>query len=329
MKNENQFIENGKADVSSNAVNTERDSTRMAGTEPLAQRKEKDMGKGKRIVFTILAWIVSHFTLHIAFAAANNNNTPVGLIAIISICIAGAVYSFTGKKGKVEERSKNIETDNKKGKSMSDETNDESISTVAKEFIKKKESPNLASFNGHIQTEIEPKNRTGDIAINENKFYEQIWREIEENKTDLGLWAKCFSTCEGDENKTKALYVNERVLVLKENLQKQIIDQGRKAKEEANSETKICPEQALDNIEESITLDKFKKTISERPSFYSKFLKQFGYTLIKYEEEEKWAIHTEGSGVVMYINSYETLLTRILKIAKKNNALVSLLNGFI
>ena len=188
----------------------------MAGTEPLAQRKEKDMGKGKRIVFTILAWIVSHFTLHIAFAAANNNNPPVGLIAIISICIAGAVYSFTREKGKVEERSKSIETDNKKGKSMSDETNDESISTIAKEFIKQKESPNPASFNGHLQTEIAPKKQTGDIAINENELYEQIWREIEENKTDLGLWAKCFAKCEGDENKTKALYVNESVLFLKE-----------------------------------------------------------------------------------------------------------------
>lgn len=58
------------------------------------------MSKGKRIAFTILAWFVSHFTLHIAFAAANNNNPPDGLIAIINICVAGAVYYFTGGKDK-------------------------------------------------------------------------------------------------------------------------------------------------------------------------------------------------------------------------------------
>ena len=58
------------------------------------------MGKGKRIVFTILAWFVSHFTLYIAFAAVNYNTPPDGLIVIINICVAGAVYYFTGKKGK-------------------------------------------------------------------------------------------------------------------------------------------------------------------------------------------------------------------------------------
>jgi hypothetical protein len=71
-----------------------------------------------------------------------------------------------------------------------------------------------------------PKIDPPDVRANNNfdlehKLYEQIWREIEENKTDVGLWAKCFATCDGDENKTKALYVNKRVLVLKENLQKQ------------------------------------------------------------------------------------------------------------
>ena len=58
------------------------------------------MSKGKRIGFTILAWLVSHFSLHIAFAAVNNNNPPMGLIALINICVAGAVYYFTGGKDK-------------------------------------------------------------------------------------------------------------------------------------------------------------------------------------------------------------------------------------
>ena len=93
-----------------------------------------------------------------------------------------------------------------------------------------------------------PKIDPPDVRANNNfdlehKLYEQIWREIEENKTDVGLWAKCFATCDGDENKTKALYVNKRVLVLKENLQKQLLDQEREARvhkqaEEASTESR-------------------------------------------------------------------------------------------
>lgn len=59
--------------------------------------------------------------------------------------------------------------------------------------------------------------RTNEDTTYGNELYEQVWKEIEENRINLGLWAKCFSTCEGVENKTKALYINERLLILKEN----------------------------------------------------------------------------------------------------------------
>jgi hypothetical protein len=101
-----------------------------------------------------------------------------------------------------------------------------------KNITQKKSSPQPKSED----FKMKEKN---DITLNENELYEQIWREIEENKIDVGLWANCFAKCEGDENKTKALYVNKRILVLKEELKKQKIDQERKAKEEAEKEKTI------------------------------------------------------------------------------------------
>jgi hypothetical protein len=69
------------------------------------------------------------------------------------------------------------------------------------------------------------------ISKNEKELYEQIWKDIEENKVDVGLWAKCFADCDGDENKTKALYVNKKLAALKEELRKQVIDKEREAEE--------------------------------------------------------------------------------------------------
>jgi hypothetical protein len=46
------------------------------------------------------------------------------------------------------------------------------------------------------------------------EIYEQVWNEIEKNQTDVGLWAECFASCEGDETRTKALYMNKRISVI-------------------------------------------------------------------------------------------------------------------
>ena len=85
------------------------------------------------------------------------------------------------------------------------------INTFPKKIAIKEPFPQSKSEDSKTKEKIK-----STTAINENELYELIWKEIEENKTDIGLWAKCFAKCEGDENKTKALYVNERILFLKE-----------------------------------------------------------------------------------------------------------------
>ncbi len=46
--------------------------------------------------------------------------------------------------------------------------------------------------------------------MNEEEIYELISEEIESSSTKKGLWTKAFSESEGDEQKTKALYIKYR-----------------------------------------------------------------------------------------------------------------------
>ena len=48
----------------------------------------------KRVSLCILAWFVSHLTLYIGFTFATNN-PPVGLIALIDMCVSGLVFYLT------------------------------------------------------------------------------------------------------------------------------------------------------------------------------------------------------------------------------------------
>jgi len=45
----------------------------------------------------------------------------------------------------------------------------------------------------------------------EDSFYEIAWSEIQNNTTRKPLWAKLFSECDGDINKTQAKYISHRV----------------------------------------------------------------------------------------------------------------------
>ena len=57
------------------------------------------MSMGKRILLATLAWLVTHFTLHIAFAAVYDN-VPDGFIALVDFCVAGTVLYITREKDK-------------------------------------------------------------------------------------------------------------------------------------------------------------------------------------------------------------------------------------
>jgi len=208
--------------------------------------------------------------------------------------------------------------------------NKPTVKTFPKKTTVKKPSPQPKNED----SKMKEKNT---VKTNNNELYKQVWREIEENKTDVGLWANCFSTCEGDENKTKALYVNERVLDLKENLQKQIIDQVRKLKKQKNDKERKAKKQAEDEMKRKLnSQDKAKRmsifegrtdnieifinTLNDMPTFFPNILDQFGYKLVhSKDKEELWSIYfPNGTGVRRVYNLYD-LRTEIRKIVVKED----------
>ena len=66
--------------------------------------------------------------------------------------------------------------------------------------------------------------------MNEEEIYELISEEIESSSRKKGIWTKAFSEAEGDENKTKALYIKYRFDQIKE---------GHKEIEQEEEEVKI------------------------------------------------------------------------------------------
>lgn len=181
-------------------------------------------------------------------------------------------------------------------------------------------------ISSHSDTEKSGLNITDETQVNESELYEQVWKEIEKNETDIGLWAECFAHCEGDENKTKALYVNKRVLVLKEELKKQKLDQEREAKKQAEEEMKknleskdkakrmLIFEGRTDNIEI------FKETLHTMPNFFPNILNHFGYKLVHNKDrQEMWSIHFPNEVGAKHVYNLFDLRTELRKIVINNS----------
>lgn len=55
------------------------------------------------------------------------------------------------------------------------------------------------------------------LAVKDKKsHFETAWREIEQEQTNMNIWAEAYAICEGDEAKTKAKYIELRVADLLE-----------------------------------------------------------------------------------------------------------------
>ena len=54
--------------------------------------------------------------------------------------------------------------------------------------------------------------------IDDNLIYEQIANELETGNTDKGLWTRLFAECDGDEKKTRTLYIKQRVEAIRARL---------------------------------------------------------------------------------------------------------------
>ena len=116
---------------------------------------------------------------------------PTGILALVWVIFESTILKAFKKKGKSSNNKGGNETNLKK------EGNIDSIGSKLKPE-KKIVEPKLESAP---QTES---------YIDEEKFYELAYDEIESGNLKKGLWAKAFSEAEGDEKKAKALYIKYR-----------------------------------------------------------------------------------------------------------------------
>jgi len=116
---------------------------------------------------------------------------PTGILALVWVLFESTILKAFKKKGK--------SSDNKGG----NETN-------------LKKEGNIDSIGSKLKPEkkiVEPKLESApqtESYIDEEKFYELAYDEIESGNLKKGLWAKAFSEAEGDEKKAKALYIKYR-----------------------------------------------------------------------------------------------------------------------
>lgn len=71
----------------------------------------------------------------------------------------------------------------------------------------------------------------------ENKHYDVAAQELAAGKLDRGLAARCYAESDGDEHKSRALYLNRRAVILRQEEEARIIAEKKKASLEKRRET--------------------------------------------------------------------------------------------
>ena len=151
---------------------------------------------------------------------------PTGIIALVWVIFESAVLKVVKKKGKSSDNKGKTEINLKKENST--DSIDSNIKTGKK--IVELEQPFQKTQSAVIENkDLEPDAEKEGHMI-EEEFYELAYEEIESGNLKKGLWAKAFSEAEGDENKTKALYIKYRFDQIKE---------GHKEIEQEEEEVKI------------------------------------------------------------------------------------------
>ena len=151
---------------------------------------------------------------------------PTGILALVWVIFESSVLKVVKKKGKSSDNKGGAEIKLKKENST--DSIDSNIKT-GKEIVESKQAFQKTQSAVIENKDLEPDAENEDHMV-EEEFYELAYEEIESGNLKKGLWAKSFSEAEGDENKTKALYIKYRFDQIKE---------GHKEIEREEEEVKI------------------------------------------------------------------------------------------
>ena len=189
---------------------------------------------------------------------------PTGILALVWVIFESAVLKVVKKKGKSSDNKGKVEINLKKENST--DSIDSNIKT-GKEIVESKQSFQKTQSAVIENKDLEPDAEKEEHMI-EEEFYELAYEEIESGNLKKGLWARAFSETEGDENKTKALYIKYRFDQIKE---------GHKEIEREEEEVKI------DSI-----LESEKKIIEPKNESQDEFINRLkGHPNNEFEKQEE------------------------------------------
>ena len=130
------------------------------------------------------------------------------------------------------------------------------------------DNPNKAKFCRKCgQQNFESMVIDNGIEINEDDFYEQAWLEVEQETQIKNLWARAFAQSGGNEEKTKAVYLQLRV----NNLKTDVLAKANLNKQQAKKKTEDI------EINKDIAKRELKSFLSTNGIFTTKKISELEY----------------------------------------------------
>jgi len=156
------------------------------------------------------AWIVGITTISILPKFISGSDIEFLLVWLMGLFLFGGITFICGwSYGKIIRNRKQFS----ESPDHANSDNKTDTNYYAKDFSDVSASRKNENSNNGIYSD---EDAAVTDAIDEEDFYKISWDEIENSQTKKSLWAKSFAKCEGDKDKTRAMYINLRVAQLKQ-----------------------------------------------------------------------------------------------------------------
>jgi len=84
---------------------------------------------------------------------------------------------------------------------------------------------------GHVETKMSSEKKRSTTK-NGDVFYDEVAKEMQENRMVQGVWARAFAEADGDENRAKAIYIKLRIAQLMGDRVRDIQEERQKLKKD-------------------------------------------------------------------------------------------------
>jgi uncharacterized membrane protein YhaH (DUF805 family) len=223
------------------------------GSGPISQLRDQ-LGYTQNLILygTVLSIVIAVPTLSCTVRRLHDRNTVGWWAAIIYMPAINLIWALIvltreGTKGPnrfgpdpLERGGHDLDPDNKLGH----QTTPSNAATPLPQIpaVAPAPEPTLSKLKSPAPNSSAMRANSIDPA-DEDAFYEQAFKELEDGERVVAAWSRAFAEAVGDEQKAKALYIQSRVLTLKQKLlddreeAERVIEDGKqKTIEEATQE---------------------------------------------------------------------------------------------